>query len=108
MPFRARYAIARPPWCGSDRARLLTERDYGRARFCPAPRNCGAFRRRQRPGLLDAGLQIELLHEHDWLPWKLFPMMVRADEGHYRLPDGIPSLPLALSLKARKPVPPLR
>jgi SAM-dependent methyltransferase len=53
-------------------------------------------------GLLDAGLQIEMLHEHDWLPWKLFPMMVMDDEGCYRLPSGVASLPLALSLKARK------
>jgi SAM-dependent methyltransferase len=54
-------------------------------------------------GLLDAGLHIEMLHEHEWLPWKLFPMMVMTDEGYYRLPDHVPSLPLALSLKARKP-----
>jgi SAM-dependent methyltransferase len=53
-------------------------------------------------GLLDAGLQIEMLHEHDWLPWKLFPMMVKSDEGRYRLPEGASSVPLALSLKARK------
>src|SRR6266567_276903 len=53
-------------------------------------------------GLLDAGLQIEMLHEHDWLAFKLFPMMVKVDEERYRLPDGVPSIPLALSLKARK------
>jgi SAM-dependent methyltransferase len=53
-------------------------------------------------GLLGAGLRIEMLHEHDWLAFKLFPMMVRAGEEGYRLPDGVPSIPLALSLKARK------
>jgi SAM-dependent methyltransferase len=53
--------------------------------------------------LLDAGLQIEMLHEHDRLPWRLFPMMVMADGRLYRLPDGIPSIPLGLSLTARKP-----
>jgi SAM-dependent methyltransferase len=54
-------------------------------------------------GLMDAGLKIEVLHEHDWLPWKLFPMMIKDEKGHYRLPAGVPSVPLALSLKARKP-----
>jgi SAM-dependent methyltransferase len=52
--------------------------------------------------LLDAGLRIEMLHEHDRLPWKLFPMMVDAGESLCRLPDGVPSIPLALSLRARK------
>lgn len=54
-------------------------------------------------GLLEAGLQIEMLHEHDLLPWKPFPMMVDAQEAYYRLPDGAPRVPLALSLRAGKP-----
>jgi SAM-dependent methyltransferase len=53
-------------------------------------------------GLLGAGLQIEMLHEHELLPWKPFPMMVAAEDGYYRLPDGAPPIPLAVSLKARK------
>jgi SAM-dependent methyltransferase len=53
-------------------------------------------------GLLGAGLQIEMLHEHELLPWKPFPMMVAAGDGYYRLPDGAPPIPLAVSLKARK------
>lgn len=53
-------------------------------------------------GLLDAGLQIEMLHEHAWLPWKMFPMMVETDAGYFRLPAGAPQVPLALSLRARK------
>jgi SAM-dependent methyltransferase len=56
--------------------------------------------------LLDAGLQVEMLHEHERLPWKLFPMMVAAEDGLYRLPEGVSPVPLAVSLKARKP--PLR
>jgi hypothetical protein len=52
--------------------------------------------------LLGAGLQIEMLHEHEVLPWKPFPMMVAAGEGYFRLPAGAPSIPLALSLRARK------
>lgn len=51
--------------------------------------------------LLDAGLAIEMLHEHDRLPWRLFPMMVEAGEGLYRLPERMPAMPLALSLRAR-------
>jgi len=53
-------------------------------------------------GLLAAGLQIEMLHEHELLPWKPFRMMVPAGDGYYRLPDGVPRIPLAVSLKARK------
>jgi len=53
-------------------------------------------------GLLAAGLQIEMLHEHELLPWKPFRMMVPAGDGYYRLPDGAPRIPLALSLRARK------
>jgi SAM-dependent methyltransferase len=52
--------------------------------------------------LQDAGLSIDMLHEHERLPWKLFPMMVEAGDGLHRLPPGIASVPLALSLKARK------
>jgi SAM-dependent methyltransferase len=53
--------------------------------------------------LTTAGLSIEMLHEHESLPWRHFPMMVRTNDGRYRLPNGVPSLPLALSLRARKP-----
>ncbi len=54
-------------------------------------------------GLIAAGLRIEFLHEHQALPWRLFPMMVPGPEGMYRLPDGAVSMPLAFSLMARKP-----
>jgi SAM-dependent methyltransferase len=54
--------------------------------------------------LLGAGLQIEMLHEHDRLPWKPFPVMVAADEGYYRLPAGAAQIPLALSVRARSPM----
>jgi SAM-dependent methyltransferase len=52
--------------------------------------------------LLDAGLCIEMLHEHEHLPWRPFATMVETEHGLYRLPDSVPRLPLALSLKARK------
>jgi SAM-dependent methyltransferase len=53
-------------------------------------------------GLLDAGLYLNFLHEHESLPWRHFPMMVADEERLYRLPDGHPSLPLSFSLQATK------
>ncbi|BBK33108.1 methyltransferase family protein [Stella humosa] len=48
-----------------------------------------------------AGLTVETLREHRTIPWRAFPMCVPAGAGMYRLPDGQPALPLALSLTAR-------
>ncbi|HZH11658.1 MAG TPA: class I SAM-dependent methyltransferase [Microvirga sp.] len=53
-------------------------------------------------GLLEAGLRLEFLHEHEVLPYKLFPMMVPAGQGLFRLPDGAVPIPLSFSLKAVK------
>ena len=53
--------------------------------------------------VIDAGLQIELLHEHDITEFERWPMLVRGDDGRYRLPEGTPSLPLMYSLRARRP-----
>ena len=50
--------------------------------------------------LIAEGLRIEFLHEHEQLPWQLFPMMVPAGDKLYRLPDGMVSFPLAFSIKA--------
>jgi SAM-dependent methyltransferase len=53
--------------------------------------------------LAAAGLRIEYLHEHPWCAWKMFPFMVEAGPGVWRLPepdDG--RLPLMFSLKATK------
>jgi SAM-dependent methyltransferase len=53
--------------------------------------------------LIDAGITIDWLHEHEYLPYRLFPMMVPADsKGLSRLPDGQSPVPLAFSLKASK------
>ena len=51
--------------------------------------------------LLDAGLRLTMLHEHDTLAWKAFASMVETDGRLYRLP-GKPWLPLSYSLKAVK------
>ncbi len=51
--------------------------------------------------LLDAGLRLTMLHEHDTLAWKAFACMVEAEDRLYRLPDKS-WLPLSYSLKAVK------
>ena len=54
--------------------------------------------------LAAAGLRIEYLHEHPWVPWKMFPFMVEAEPGIWRLPEPFDQrLPLLFSLKATKP-----
>ena len=53
-------------------------------------------------GLLEAGLHLDFVHEHETLPWRHFPMMEPAGTGLYRLPDGHPPLPLSFSLRASK------
>lgn len=54
-------------------------------------------------GLLDAGLQLDFLHEHEEVPWQIYPLAVPIGRGMYRLPDSVPAMPLAFSLKARRP-----
>ena len=53
--------------------------------------------------LAEAGLRIEYLHEHPWVPWKMFPFMVETEPGSgvWRLPEPDDArLPLLYSLKA--------
>ena len=52
-------------------------------------------------GLLEAGLALSWLHEHAYLPWRMFQTLVEDPGGMYRWPDR-PWLPLAFSLKARR------
>jgi SAM-dependent methyltransferase len=52
--------------------------------------------------LIEAGLSIKMLHEHQILPWRGLPMMVPAPDGWFRLPDGHPRFPVSFSLRARK------
>ncbi|HEX3349922.1 MAG TPA: methyltransferase domain-containing protein [Acetobacteraceae bacterium] len=51
--------------------------------------------------LIDAGLTIEFLHEHDAVTWRMYACLVRGEDGLYRWPDK-PWLPLAFSLRATK------
>jgi 2-polyprenyl-3-methyl-5-hydroxy-6-metoxy-1,4-benzoquinol methylase len=52
--------------------------------------------------LQEAGLVVELLHEHAYTnaPW---PWTVRGDDGFFRLPPGWPKFPLVYTLLARAP-----
>ena len=54
--------------------------------------------------LIDAGLQIEYLHEFDTVSWKALAFMELCDDGLYRLPEGMPRLPMSYSISARKPL----
>lgn len=52
--------------------------------------------------LIDNGLAIERIAEHDALPWQMFPMMVKGPDRMWRLPAGHPRLPLSISIGAVK------
>jgi SAM-dependent methyltransferase len=53
--------------------------------------------------LVDAGLQLEFLHEHPFTLWQRFGFLERHGDGTYHLPADVPSLPLLYSLRAGKP-----
>jgi hypothetical protein len=52
--------------------------------------------------LIDAGLTIELLREHQACLWQALPFMVEGEDGWWRLPDRPERLPLMYSIRARK------
>jgi hypothetical protein len=51
--------------------------------------------------LLDAGLALRFLHEHDAIPWRMFEILCQGEDGLFRWPDR-PWLPLAFSLRAER------
>lgn len=51
--------------------------------------------------LLDAGLALDYLHEHDRITWRMFDCLVSDERGGYCWPDR-PWLPLSFSIRARK------
>jgi len=53
-------------------------------------------------GLIDAGLTITMFREHETLPWRGLPSLVPASDRTWRLPDGVPRVPLSYSVRARK------
>ncbi len=52
--------------------------------------------------LLEAGLTLAFLHEHERVTWRMFEGLVPQPDGTYHWPDK-PWLPLSFSLKATKP-----
>jgi SAM-dependent methyltransferase len=52
--------------------------------------------------LIDNGLTVDRIAEHEVLPWAMFPLMVKGPDRLFRLPPGLPRLPLSLSIKATK------
>ena len=54
--------------------------------------------------VIEAGLTIEFLHEHDYTLYQRWPFLQKRGFGAYHLPAGTPNLPLMYSLRARKPL----
>ena len=53
--------------------------------------------------LVAAGLQVTSLRGYPYLFWQWFPWMVKDAGGRFRLPDGMPQIPLMFPLTAVKP-----
>jgi SAM-dependent methyltransferase len=53
-------------------------------------------------GLIDAGLTMTMFREHEVLPWQGLKCLVPAPDRMWRLPDGVPRIPLSYSVRARK------
>jgi SAM-dependent methyltransferase len=49
--------------------------------------------------IIAAGFELEFLHEHDYTLFARWPFLV-GERGSFRLPEGMPSLPLLYSLRA--------
>lgn len=53
-------------------------------------------------GIVEAGLVLEFLHEHDRTVYQQLPFMQKGADGWWRLPPTMPALPLLFSLRARR------
>jgi len=53
--------------------------------------------------VLDAGLVLTRLVEHDEVDWPAYPWMVETGRAHWRLPDDSTPMPLEYTLEASKP-----
>lgn len=53
--------------------------------------------------LIEAGLQIEFLHEFPISGYQALPGMMKGDDGFWHLPADAPSVPFLFSIKATKP-----
>ena len=52
--------------------------------------------------VLDAGLRLDFLREHDRISWRPFPEMIEVGEDLFALPKSAVKIPLAFSLGATK------
>jgi hypothetical protein len=52
-------------------------------------------------GLIEGGMRLDWLHEHDAVPWRMFRVLAKDARGLYRWPST-PWLPLAFSLSATR------
>lgn len=52
--------------------------------------------------VIEAGLRLEFLREHDYSPSKRWPFLEQRAAKHFRFPEGQPRLPLMYSLRAVK------
>jgi SAM-dependent methyltransferase len=55
--------------------------------------------------LVDAGLRIELLREHDFTVYARWPFLEQRADGYFHFPPSMKRLPLLYSLRARLPGP---
>ena len=53
--------------------------------------------------LIEAGLTLDFLHEHDRVAWRALPFLEPAERGLWRMPEDRPQIPLSYSLSAHKP-----
>lgn len=54
--------------------------------------------------LIEAGLQIEFVHEHQVMHWQGFPLLEPTGNGLWKMPEGRENhLPLLMSIRAHKP-----
>ena len=51
--------------------------------------------------LIEAGMRLDWLHEHDAITWRMFEQLVEGGDGQFRWPDK-PWLPLSFSLRATR------
>lgn len=99
--------VIRPYFPGAAPTRFVTPGDY--ADFTAKVRNKVTYEWGHPIGevvseLARAGLRIEFLHEFPFCAWRAFPFMKKGKDGWWRMPAGMPSLPLMFSVRARAPL----
>ena len=49
--------------------------------------------------LIEAGLTLDFLHEHDRVAWRALPFLEAAERGLWRMPEDRPQIPLVIFIK---------